>query len=368
MKQNGELINDYLIFRREVEKGADESTLEHIRKCLKRLDETINKPFNNATQNDIAKYQKQYAPTTQNNRLAIIKPFYRWLFKLDNKDRLPDCIYRFKSIPAKRIFKNKEITYRERVITSSEYQKLIDNAGNPRNKAILETLYFFGVRESELLSMNAEDVAFDGQFTRIKIRQSKTKAREVIHKGRLDHLMTYYESYQSYKGKTNKSLWTNQKKNRMTDAGVLYLIRSVTRKAGIDRKITPHDFRHTSISNDKAKGIPSTHIETKHGLTHGTNMWAVYDHNKTQDYENYLKARNKEVKPTYETLEKQKDKLENNLRNEVADLKTELKKKTEIDNFVMDSLSLIAREMAKTKGIEAIKELFRKNNIPLVED
>jgi len=60
--------------------------------------------------------------------------------------------------------------------------------------------------------------------------------------------------------------------------------------------------------------------------------------------------------------------VEKELKKEIANLQTELKKKTEIDNFIMNSLGIIAEEMVHTKGIEAIKELFRKHNVPLAKD
>ena len=66
--------------------------------------------------------------------------------------------------------------------------------------------------------------------------------------------------------------------------------------------------------------------------------------------------------------QKEINKLEKELKNEIADLQTELKKKTEIDNFIMASLGIIAGEMVHTKGIEAINELFRKHNVPLAGD
>jgi len=66
--------------------------------------------------------------------------------------------------------------------------------------------------------------------------------------------------------------------------------------------------------------------------------------------------------------QKEINKLEKELKNEIADLQTELKKKTEIDNFIMASLGIIMGEMVHTKGIEAIKELFRKHNVSLAGD
>lgn len=354
--KNEELIKKYLQYRRDIEKKAIESTLEHNKKALTVLSRTINKPFKDATEADINKYLKLYSKSTYNNRLAIIKPFYKWLFKLDKSDKLPDCIRNFNSIPTKQL--KKEATYKERVITEEELAKLIDCGRNPRDRAIFETLYYTGIREGELLSMNTGDAKYDGEFTRVTVRESKTVVREVVHQGRLNELMTYVENYHKYRDIPNKPLWVNDEGNRMGKDGVLYAVKRATKKAGINRKITVHDFRHTSISNDRSKGIPLTHIESKHGLVHGSNMMSVYDHNKTSDYENYLKSRmSKEEKPTYEALQKQKETLERKHEKDIADQKKQIEALKEVLQVVADNVSGLANADLRQKLKDTLAQI-----------
>ena len=50
-------------------------------------------------------------------------------------------------------------------------------------------------------------------------------------------------------------------------------------------------------------------------------MMKIYDHNKTSDYEEYLKKKNNETAPTYESLEMQKKTIEEKYEKEIKDLK-----------------------------------------------
>ncbi len=267
----------------------------------------LNKNPKLATEKDIKNYLTGYKPSTQKNLIAVLKPFYRWLLKKDN----PDCVKNFK-----RKIKHDDIQYRERVITDLEYDRILKCASNPRDRAIIETLYLFGVRVSELLSMQSHTTVYDGELTKITIEDSKSKERDVYIKGRASYLMEYVESFQPFRNIANKPLWVGYKNNRLNRVSVLDMIKSCTKKAGIDRKITVHDFRHTSISHDRDMGMPSSHIETKHGLRHGSPMVGYYDHNKEGQFKEYLKNRNEEVEPTYEVL---KQKTE-----EIQELKTQL--------------------------------------------
>ena len=75
-------------------------------------------------------------------------------------------------------------------------------------------------------------------------------------------------------------------------------------------KITPHDFRHTCITNHCKNGTPETHIKSIMGLKKNTEVLRIYDHNKTKAYEEYLRKKGLETKPTYELLVEQKKTLE----------------------------------------------------------
>lgn len=299
--------------------GTIEMESIHLEQLAKSLGDTL---FKDATQDRIIQHQKKYAPVTQNTILAILKSFYRWLLDIEKGDKLPDCIRRIETSK----IEIDETTYRERVITPDEYDKILNFANSNMHKGMIEALYNFGPRVTELLSMNATDATYDGEFTRITIRESKTKTRLVSHHGRLNHLMNWAETYHPFKNQKNIPMWINTfhgTNDRFSRRGTLNLITRLCKRAGIEKKINCHDFRHTSISRDRSEGVPISHIETKHGLVHGSLVMKVYDHNKSADFEDWMKRKDDTPQEdSYLTLKAKTDEIEI-LKKKVSKLTSE---------------------------------------------
>lgn len=194
----------------------------------------------------------------------------------------------------------------------------------------------------------------DGEFTRITARKSKTKPRDVVYKGRLDHLMTYVESYQPYKGQKGKPLWVGRGGERFSKRGVLNMVERVSKYAGLERRVNNHDFRHSSITNDLKNGVPTTHVETKHGLVHGSLVIQRYDHNKTKQFEDWLKNnRGRQEADTYEALKIQKETIEKQHQKEIDNMKQQIEAMQQALKKITDSMGEELTERLERK--EALK-------------
>ena len=357
LTDNKVIIEEYGRFRLEAE-NISPNTIENQWFILTKFSNHLNKPFKEAAEKDVLEFLIMYKDSTRDNIIATLRKFYKKLFDLDNGDKLPKCIRNIRPVGKK---KRDDINYRERVITEDEYQRLLDHARTPMHKAMIETLYLFGVRASELLSMNATDAVYDGEFTKITVRESKTKTREVPYRGRANLLMAYVESYQPFKGQKGKPLWVGQNNGKFSQRGMLNLMERTSRYAGLDRRVNNHDFRHTSISRDRANGVPDTFIEIKHGLVHGSLMMSVYDHNKTKGYEEYLQGKGGKTEQTYETLKQQKEQLEQEKDNEISQLKSKVDMMTNMMQQITDKIGIELEEKIEEKKErkEAYKEYQR---------
>jgi integrase len=365
--KNQEIINDYIKFLTDVKK-AKNTTIKTEQFILNTFNKHIkNKPFKKVQEQDIISYLKPYSESTYDDRLRKIKTFYNWLFNHD-KSVYPDCIKRIQPNYKSPIDMYKQnINYRERVITEEEYQRLLDNTYKVMHKAMIETLYLFGCRASELLNMNSNNVTYDGEFTRVTFTQSKTEPRDNVYQGRAEHLLKWVESYQPFKDQPNKPLWitpsyTDKKtgktyyNTRFTINGLEKALRVISKRAEI-KNITPHDFRHTRTTIERRNGTPQTHIESNLGYTKGTSMMQVYDHNKTKDYENYLKQKQTQTTPaTYELLKKQKETIEEKHEKEI----NVLQKKMEVLEKYVDTLEMMKdkfeKELSTTRNKGTKKE------------
>jgi hypothetical protein len=170
--------------------------------------------------------------------------------------------------------------------------------------------------------MKATDIIETEKLTKIILRESKTKPREVPIQETPVYLLEWYRTYQPYKGDNTKPLWASpygkDTFQTIKREAVLKMIQKTAKKAGIQKKITLHDFRHTAISRDLKNGLPTTLVETKYGLIHGSDQIQIYDHNGNVQLEEYYTNRPIDTPVTRYALER---KLKENTEEDEVKLK-----------------------------------------------
>jgi integrase/recombinase XerD len=131
------------------------------------------------------------------------------------------------------------------ILSQEEVTRLIDSASNLSHRAILMTLYSTGMRRSELVSLKVSDV--DSRRMVIHVRQGKgSKDRDVPLSQKL--LETLREYWRWVKPKTY--LFPGQPGKRGSDVpltakAVWHACHGAVRRAGIQKKISPHSLRHS---------------------------------------------------------------------------------------------------------------------------
>lgn len=123
---------------------------------------------------------------------------------------------------------------------------LATNEGE-RNRAMLETLYGCGLRVSELVSLKISDLYFDEGF--IKITGKGNKQRFVpIGELAKKYITVYQETMRvhinSKKG-FGDTLFLNRRGGQLTRAMIFTIIKDLAMKIGLNKKISPHTFRHS---------------------------------------------------------------------------------------------------------------------------
>jgi len=293
MKKKEKLIDSYVKEYYEDIPDPNTETIKYHKTRLRWYSKHIgNKAFKDVSSEDTKSFLKKYSQDSYEPLRSCITNFYRWHLKLEYDDKLPEYLRVLKSRSGRALRKQgKEIKIRPRLISPEEYKLLIDNAINPYQKAIIETLYLTGARISEILSMKATDIIQGDKITKIIVRESKTEPREIPIMETPQYLLEWYRTFQPYKGDDKKPLWASPygKSTFQTikREAVLKMIQKTSKKAGITKKITNHDFRHTAISRDLANGMPRSLVESKFGLVHGSEMLRIYDHNGNVQLEEY---------------------------------------------------------------------------------
>ena len=137
-------------------------------------------------------------------------------------------------------------------ISTTEIDLLIENidlskAEGERNRAILETLYGCGLRVSELTNLKISDLYFEEGF--IKITGKGNKQRLVPTSDYTKKFINIYKDEVRIHQKINKEdsdiLFLNRRGGKLTRAMIFTIIKRLAKKAGIQKKISPHTFRHS---------------------------------------------------------------------------------------------------------------------------
>ena len=127
-------------------------------------------------------------------------------------------------------------------LTAKEVDLLIENAAGIRGKLIISLLYSAGLRVSELCSLNRWDIQ-NKQFTVIG---KGRKLRICFIDNRTESLL---EEYLATRTDNDAALILTHLKRRITPVAVQETVRNTSKRAGIDKHITPHTLRHSFATN-----------------------------------------------------------------------------------------------------------------------
>ncbi|WP_420385853.1 site-specific tyrosine recombinase XerD [Roseivirga sp.] len=116
-----------------------------------------------------------------------------------------------------------------------------------RNRAMLETLYSSGLRVSELIGLKMSNVHFDVGFLRIFGKGSKERLVP-IGKEALKYIKIYMEEVRVHldiKSGNESFMFLNRNGRQLSRQMVFIVIKNLVEKAGIQKAISPHTFRHS---------------------------------------------------------------------------------------------------------------------------
>ncbi|TMK59807.1 MAG: tyrosine recombinase, partial [Actinobacteria bacterium] len=115
-----------------------------------------------------------------------------------------------------------------------------------RDRAILEVLYGAGLRVSELTGLDVDDLDVEGGFVRVVGKGGKE--REVPIGRHAQHAVGTYLSRArpSLVGQgTRGALFLNTRGGRLSRQACAKLLAVYATRAGIERRVSPHDLRHS---------------------------------------------------------------------------------------------------------------------------
>jgi integrase/recombinase XerD len=115
-----------------------------------------------------------------------------------------------------------------------------------RDQAMLELLYATGLRVSELVSLQLQQVNLQGNYLTVKGKGAKVRAVPFGRWAR-DRVLAYMKEARPrlLKGRSSPFVFTNRSGKPISRQGFWKLIRGHARAAGLEKRVTPHTLRHS---------------------------------------------------------------------------------------------------------------------------
>ncbi len=192
---------------------------------------------------------ENYKPKTIRRKIATLKAFIHYLYyqdiilnnpfdKIDTSFKEPLLLPR--TIPAYLIQKMLSVSYKRINIARTAASKAVAI----RNTSVLELLFATGARVSEICSLKPDNIDLDAHVIRILGKGSKERIIEIENYDVLSILKRYYTIYKddiiSY-----DFFFLNNRKSRLSEQSVRFMIKGLEREIGSQIHITPHMFRHS---------------------------------------------------------------------------------------------------------------------------
>lgn len=250
---------------------------------LKKALELLGKRFPEAGEEDIRRIvltferNDKYSPWSKRDFKVALRKFYTWL--RGTKNYPPEVAW------MKVYTKIRNPRAAEDMLTEEEVKRLIEAAEAPQGKALVATMYESGCRIGELIFLKIGQVKFDEHGAQLFVT-GKTGFRRVRVVASVPYLSDWINRYPR-KDDPEALLWMNNWLKPCTYGGITNMLRRISRKAGIKKRMNPHNFRN-SRATYLANFLTEAQMKEHFGWTQDSKMAAVYVHLSGRDVDNAL--------------------------------------------------------------------------------
>lgn len=237
---------EYCTYRKEL----DTKTIKAYRIDLTQFFSYVQsaEPEKETIEQYITDLHKKYKQKTIKRKIASIKAFYSYLEEEELVEQNP-----FRKIKVK----FKETIILPRIIPREEIEQLlnyiyaslsslsrIQYKHSLRDAAVIEVFFATGARVYEISNIRVENINLNSGLIRIMGKGGKERYIQISNTAVLDILRKYYAENEP-EIKKSGYFFINNRGNRYTEQSIRLMLKKYTLKAGIQRKITPHMFRHS---------------------------------------------------------------------------------------------------------------------------
>ena len=218
-------------------------------------------------------YDENLARTSISRKISSIRSFFRYL---NREVDLDDAPFRSLYHPKKegrlpKFFYEEELQQLFAISSGSDDKSI-------RNMAILELLYATGIRVSECVSIELDQIDFHYSILRV---MGKGRKERIVPFGQYAHdaLLQYIKEVRPklMKNKEHQRLFVNMRGGELTARGVRHILNDMMEAASLHSKIYPHMLRHTFATHLLNNGADLRTVQELLGHAHLSST-QVYTH------------------------------------------------------------------------------------------
>lgn len=237
---------EYCEFRKEL----DGNTLKAYRIDLKQFFEFTqeNMPEKNKIEDYITELHKKYKQKTIKRKIASIKAYYNYL---EEYEIIKDSPFRKIKVKFKEASILPRIIPREEIECLLNYMYECENTNTKksykywlRDISVVETLFATGARVYEISNIKWDCIDLNTGAIKIMGKGGKERYIQIASSEILEILQKYHR-HNSEAIKKSGFFFVNSRGHRYTEYSIRLMIKKYTQRAGIERNITPHMFRHS---------------------------------------------------------------------------------------------------------------------------
>lgn len=294
-QNNAKIIYEDFILYLEVERNLSPHTVKAYNADLKDfLSHAGNADICAVTYKNIRIYlaeiqAENYARTTVSRKIAVIKTFYRYLYR----EKL------VKVNPAVNIKAPKKIKSLPEFLTESEVDRIFNGVefkttSQLRDGTILEVLYATGMRVSELCGLNFESLNLEENEITVFGKGGKERI-VLINTGAKTLLLDYLKNIRPILSNNEivsqaSPVFINNNGYRLQQRSVHRIAATIVKKLALQKKVSPHTFRHSFATKLLEKGADLRVVQELLGHASISNT-QIYTHVSVERLkQSYIKA------------------------------------------------------------------------------
>lgn len=264
MRQSLDEFLDFL----SAEKGASSNTIAAYKNDLQQLADFIGSNGSgwaaldrSAIQDFILDLkQRGYTETSVARKVAAVRSFFAFLAAEGTVPLNPT-----EGLSSPRVGKSLP-----KAITPNEVDELLEQPSRratpeaKRDRAMLEILYATGMRVTELVSLDVDNLNLDPRSPYVRCLGKGAKERTIpIHDQAMESLTDYLEDARPMlvRNKDERALFLNRRGERLTRQGFWLILKGYAKSANLSADVTPHTLRHSFATHMLRGGMPLRNVQ-----------------------------------------------------------------------------------------------------------